>query len=76
MKTILQKNPHIFNKNSILGLKVYNLGARFDKSRYTIQGLVKPNINFLTLTKTLFKDTIQSGQKDFDIVMFNTLNIK
>lgn len=51
------------------------LKIRFDNSKFSVQGFVYPNIDFLNLTKTLFNNTIQCGQDDFVIFMFNTINV-
>lgn len=51
------------------------LQTYLDISKYSVQGFVYPNIDFLNLTKTLFDNTMQCGQNDFVIVMFNTINI-
>ncbi|CAH1955006.1 unnamed protein product [Acanthoscelides obtectus] len=46
-----------------------------DKSRFTIESYVKPNIEFVMATKDIFTKTIPYGKDDFVIFMIKTQNI-
>ena len=47
----------------------------FKKTQYQVEGFVKPGIDFKDLARDIFNTTLQYGQDDYVIVMFNTHNV-
>lgn len=70
----------IRNKVLVIGDELAtNVASRLhslaDETNFIIEGIVKPHIDFTDLTKSLFDNSMQYGENDFILLMFNTINI-
>lgn len=51
------------------------INSIFDKTKFHVEGLIKPECDFNNLTKNIFSTVLEYGHNDFIIVMFDTKNV-